>query len=146
MSEQAVGEILKEVFSAMINMPLERAYGVPPPPHPSATAIVGIIGKPGKMIVLCAGEGLACAIAARMLGYEYAAWSDEVRDAFSELANMTAWNIKAKYFPDGGFSFSLPTVLFGGDYSVSFSRMRTVLEMSMAGTSGVLRVKVSEEI
>ena len=146
MSEQAVGGILKEIFSTMINLPLEPALGVPPATHPSATAIIGLIGKPGKLVVLRAGEGLACAIAGGMLMADYPAWSDEVRDAFSELANMTAGNIKAKCFPDSGFSLSLPTVLFGGDYTVSSARMRTVLEMSMAGTAGILRVKVAEEI
>jgi CheY-specific phosphatase CheX len=146
LSEHAVGEILKDIFSTMINLPLEPALGVPPPAQPSATAIIGLIGKPGKLVILRAGEGLACAIAGGMLMAEYAAWGDEVRDAFSELANMTAGNIKARCFADSGFSLSLPTVIFGGDYTMSSTRMRTVLEMSMAGTAGILRVKVAEEI
>jgi CheY-specific phosphatase CheX len=146
LSAAAVEEILKDVFSTMINLPLETAPGAPPVAQPSATAIIGLIGKPGKLVVLRACERLACRIAGGMLMAEYAAWSDEVRDAFSELANMTAGNIKAKCFTGDGFSLSLPTVIFGGDYTMSSARMRTVLEMSLASGGGILRVTVAEEI
>jgi len=146
LSEEAVGEILKDVFSTMVNLPLELVPLQPPVTQPSATAIIGIIGKPGKLVVLRACEELACAIAGGMLMAEYSAWGDDVRDAFSELANMTAGNIKAKCFTESGFSLSLPTVIFGGDYKMSSARLRTVLELSMGSGGGILQVSVAEEI
>ena len=146
LSEEAVGEILKDVFSTMINLPLEAAAMLPAVTQPSATAIIGLIGKPGKLVILRAGETLARAIAGGMLMAEYPAWCDEVRDAFSELANMAAGNIKAKCFPESGFSLSLPTVIFGGDYTMSSTRLRTVLETAMASGGGILRITVAEEI
>jgi len=144
LSAEAVAEILKEVFSSMVNLPLE-AGGGPAATGASATAIVGLIGKPGKLVILRAGEALACRIAGGLLMAEYAAWGDEVRDAFSELANMAAGNIKAKCFCESGFSLSLPTVIFGGDYKMSANRLRTLTEVSMCSGGALLRVTVAEE-
>jgi CheY-specific phosphatase CheX len=146
LSAEAVGGILREVFSSMVNLPLEPGARVPGGTTASVTAIVGLIGKPGKLVILRAGEALACRIAGGMLMSEYPAWSDEVRDAFSELANMTAGNIKAKCFPESGFSLSLPTVLFGADYRVSSVRMNTVLETYAESGGGEIRVTVAEEV
>ena len=97
-------------------------------------------------MLLRVGEALACRIAGGMLMAEYAAWGDEVRDAFSELANITAGNIKARCFSENGFSLSLPTVIFGGDYTMSSTRMKKVLELSLASGGGILSVTVAEEI
>ncbi len=112
---------------------------------PSATAIVGITGKPGKLVVIKAGERLALAVAGAMLMSEYAAWNDEVRDAFSELANMAAGNIKARCFAEQGLSLSLPTVIYGGDYHMSPSRMRTLADLHFESGGERLRLSVAEE-
>lgn len=139
----AVPAILKDIFGSS---GLDVAPCAPAEiTGPSATAIVGIIGKPGKLVVIKAGEKLALALAGAMLMSEYAAWNDEVRDAFSELANMAAGNIKARCFPEQGFKLSLPTVIYGGDYRMSPARMRTLAELAFESCGEKLLLRVAEE-
>lgn len=148
LSEAAVAAILKEVFSAMVNLPLETPAeaALAEGDAPAATAIVGLIGKPGRMVLLRADGALACRVAGGMLAAEYPAWCDEVRDAFSELANMVAGNIKAACFAEAGYSLSLPTVIYGSRYVMSSSRLRKVLEFRASSGRGEISVTVAEEV
>lgn len=142
----AVADILKDVFASMVNLPLADAPEGAAVAGQAATAIVGLIGKPGRIAVLKAGERLARGMAGGMLMADYPAWNDEVRDAFAEIANMTAGNIKARCFADLGLSLSLPTVLFGSDYSMSSARLRPVAEYRGASGGEIIQVTVAEEI
>lgn len=150
LSEAAVASILKEVFASMVNLPLDARAAPPeagaPADAPAATAIVGLIGKPGRMVLLRADGELACRVAGGMLMAEYPAWCDEVRDAFSELANMVAGNIKAGCFAEGGYSLSLPTVIYGSRYVMSSSRLRRILEFRASSGRGEISVTVAEEV
>ena len=146
LSGEVVAGIVGEVVSSMAALEALGEAAVPACEGPSATAIVGIIGKPGRMVVIKLAEKTACALAGGMLMSEYAAWNDEVRDAVSEVANMTAGNIKARCFGEQGLSLSLPTVIFGGNYSLSPTRLKVVLDLGVATSGGALRVSVAEEI
>lgn len=115
-------EATQEVFETMIMLET-----TPLPPLPvqvsnfidSVSGIVGLGGSSTGMVAIHAPTEVAMAITERFLGLEVEDCNDDVTDAFGELANMLAGNIKMELDESGGnISLSVPSYVFGADYHV----------------------------
>jgi len=120
--ERMTVEATQEVFETMIML---EATALPPLPVlvsnfvDSVSGIVGFAGSSSGMIAIHAPTEVAIAITERFLGLEVDSCSDDVTDAFGELANMLAGNIKMELDEFGGnISLSVPSYVFGADYHV----------------------------
>ena len=112
-----------EVFSTMLNLPLEdqEAYQKPEADPPGALdgveALVGIAGSWSGSGRICCSSGFACRLASALLMAEYPALNDDVLDAMAEIANMVIGNVKTSFEEKlGPLGLSIPTVIFGRNY------------------------------
>jgi len=82
------------------------------------SAIIGLGGNISGFLALHATPEGACKIAENMLGAPYAQVDDIVCDAMGELVNVVAGTFK-KYSSKNGelFKISIPTIVWGNDYS-----------------------------
>jgi len=121
--EAAVRQATHEVFSTMLNLPLEDqpAYeeiaADPPGSHDGVEALVGIGGYwTGTGRIWCNSK-FACTLAGALLMTPYEALNEEVLDAISEVANMIIGGAKATFEDQlGTLALSIPTVVFGRNY------------------------------
>lgn len=120
--EQIVIDATQEVFETMIMLET-----TPLPPLPvlmsnfidSVSGIVGFAGSSSGMVAIHAPTDVAIAITERFLGLEVDSCSDDVTDAFGELANMLAGSVKMELDESGGnISLSVPSYVFGADYHI----------------------------
>jgi chemotaxis protein CheX len=88
-------------------------------PAMDMTATVGLAGILCGVLSVCCDRQTAARIAVKMLGAHVALGREQVQDAFGEIRNMVAGNLKHKI---GGAAsdcmLSVPTVISGTDYSV----------------------------
>lgn len=113
----------QEVFETMIMLEV-----TPQPPLPvlvsnftdSVSGIVGLAGSTCKgMLAIHAPDDVAMAITGRFLGVPVDEINEDVTDAFGELANMLAGNIKMVLDEAGSdITLSVPSYVFGRDYHV----------------------------
>jgi chemotaxis protein CheX len=109
----------KEVFERMLGARLQRV-AERPAGMLDMTAMVGLAGELCGVFSICCSRDTAARMAALMLGTQPAAGSQEARDAFGEVCNMTAGNFKNKIAGTGeNCMLSVPTVITGSDYSLS---------------------------
>lgn len=111
-----IAEIIVDIFGSMVSLPIETtAWSSDADESPAAgvAAVMNISGEAHRFVmVLRTSEALACRIYSSMAGEPPKAWSAEVSDAFGEVANMTAGNLKlAMCIP--GLSLSIPSVIRG---------------------------------
>ncbi len=141
-----MSKIIKDIFTSMVDMEIHdgRARNVSGKAGPRVTAVVGISGPRRFAVVLETSEALACRIASRMTGGEFSSWASPVEDAFAEVANMTAGNLKTS-LKCPGLSISLPTVIHGFEFYWSAPRMRILQEAYFYCQDEELRVCVGDE-
>lgn len=121
--ENTVRHATHEVFSTMLNLPLEdlpareEITSEPPDSHDGVEALVGIGGAwTGTGRIWCNSK-FACKLASALLMAEYDSLNEEVLDAISEVANMIIGNVKATFEDSlGALVLSIPTVIFGRNY------------------------------
>jgi chemotaxis protein CheX len=116
-----VNQIVEHVFQTMMGIEV-KAVDVPfPPVGELITAVISLAGAwKGAVLVQC-GLDAAYFFTSRMLGIDPpTALNDDVRDALGELANMVGGNLKSVL--PGGVGLSLPTVVWGQDYSMQICR------------------------
>lgn len=118
-------EITKGVFSTMVMLevvekePLaesvKKFYG-------AITGIVGFAGSYSGILAIHCPRDLSLHIASNMLGMEVAEMNNDVNDAMGEIADMIGGNVKHIFSAGGAdISLSIPTVIYGSEYSMSSS-------------------------
>jgi chemotaxis protein CheX len=116
--EQA--EILRNavtsVFSTMLGtdlVSLDPFQDLTPPQESEISAIIGLAGDVAGCVSLHSTREQATEFTARLIGMdvEDVSSDDEVRDAFGEILNMIAGNVKTALVSLGEVEIALPTVI-----------------------------------
>jgi chemotaxis protein CheX len=116
-----VNQIVEHVFQTMMGLEV-RAVDAPfPPAGDLITAAISLAGTwKGAVLVEC-GLNEAFLFTSRIIGVDPpTSLNDDVRDALGELANMVGGNLKSVL--PGGVGLSLPTVVWGQDYTMQICR------------------------
>lgn len=126
-------EAVDNVFRTMLETPTtrksvrmssENGTGV------CLTAIIGITGEVGGVVVLRFPPSTALGAAGKMLGATLTdSAAPEVTDAIAELANMVGGSAKAKFEHDPPLQLGLPTVVHGSNYRVRYPTRSIWLEV-----------------
>lgn len=119
----AIRSAAQEVFSTMLNLPLEegpayqQAASDPAGSYDGVEALVGIGGSWTGSGRICCSAQFACKMAGALLMTPYDSLDEDVLDAMSEVANMIIGNVKT-HFEEllGPLGLSIPTVIFGRNY------------------------------
>ncbi|MCX7905425.1 MAG: chemotaxis protein CheX [Elusimicrobiales bacterium] len=111
------------------------------------SVFLGIGGKKKYTVVIETDEKFAIKVASAMLMEEINEWSEAVSDAFGELANMIAGNIKSKLPSETELSLSLPTVIKGKSYTYSTPKMKEIAKMCFKSFDNQkMLIKLFEEV
>jgi len=145
-------ESINNVFEMMLDMPLQRKQlrasteGFKREGE-TLTSIIGISGKASGVVALVFPLKTANEIAGKFLGIEVAALNGEVTDALSELVNMVGGSAKAKFNLDPPPELSLPTVIEGCGYKMTFPTKSAWFEVPFACAAGdfVMELSFSKE-
>ncbi|PLX93864.1 MAG: chemotaxis protein CheX [Desulfuromonas sp.] len=120
--EQMTIDSTQEVFETMIMLEV-----TPQPPLPvlvsnftdSVSGMVGLAGGCKGLIAIHAPDDVAMDITGRFLGMVVEEINEDVTDAFGELANMLAGNVKMVLDESGkDITLSVPSYVYGADYHV----------------------------
>ncbi|MCD6527299.1 MAG: chemotaxis protein CheX [Desulfuromonas sp.] len=115
-------EATQEVFETMLMLEVTPQPLLPVQVSNFVDSVSGMVGLAGNckgMMAIHAPEEVAMAITGRFLGLEVDSVDEDVTDAFGELANMLAGNIKMVLDESGkDITLSVPSYVFGADYHV----------------------------
>ncbi|MDO5628497.1 MAG: chemotaxis protein CheX [Mobilicoccus sp.] len=114
LSKDDVEQIVNEVWSSMLGLPVETYHGDTPPTieGEALSGSVGVSGATDCLICLEVNAGAARTFGAAMFGLaEDEASEEDIADAVGELTNMVGGNIKS-LLPEPS-SLSLPVVAQG---------------------------------
>lgn len=117
----AIHSATEEVFATMLGVPIHAGEPHTGAHDPSSfdgvIALVGLAGSwTGSGRISC-GPAFACQLSSAFLMAQFEAVTEEVLDAFGELANMIIGNVKTIMETDlGPLGLSIPTVIFGRNY------------------------------
>jgi chemotaxis protein CheX len=140
MLDSEIEDIVKTIWSTLIDVPIQRGGGDTSGDASTVTGIVNIDGAwHGAVLVRCPLV-LATLVTAAMFQGDNDPTLDEVRDALGELTNMVAGNVKS-LLPAPSV-ISLPTVAFGSQYEISVVGTHTVVTVSFMSESHPLVVSV----
>jgi chemotaxis protein CheX len=116
-----VNQIVEHVFQTMMGLEVKQADAPFPPAGELITAAISLAGTwKGAVLVEC-GLKEAFLFTSKMLCMDApTSLNDDVRDALGELANMVGGNLKSVL--PGGVGLSLPTVVWGQDYTMQICR------------------------
>jgi|WetSurMetagenome_2_1015567.scaffolds.fasta_scaffold20848_5 chemotaxis protein CheX len=119
--EPVVHQIVEHVFQTMMAMDVHALDTPLPSSGELITAAISLAGSwKGAVLVEC-GLSEAFLFTSRMIGIDApTSLNDDVRDALGELANMVGGNLKSVL--PGGVTLSLPTVVWGVDYTMQICR------------------------
>jgi chemotaxis protein CheX len=139
-----VNQIVEHVFQTMMGLEVRVIRTKwPPAKGELITAAISLAGPWKGAVLLECGLNAAFLFTSRMIGIDVpAALNDDVRDALGELANMIGGNLKSVL--PGGVSLSLPTVVWGQDYTMQICRAGTVQRWVFAGESVTFAVDLIE--
>ncbi len=138
--------LVDEIFVSMAGMELTPVPGVfrLDKEHGYVVSAVQIMGDWQGAVRLDADLGLVRQVCARFLGVDAGDLSTEdVRDAAGELANIIGGSVKSQLEPTA--NLSLPSVVMGRDYEVSFLQGKVVQESAFSHASGGLLVSILEK-
>lgn len=110
------------VFSTMLNSPLERlrlSLKTTSTPSQEVSGVIGLSGKVSGSVVFSLSRSVAFAAVKQMLDIEVSELNSEVVDAIGELTNMIAGGAKAS-FPNEKLSIGLPNIIVGRNHAVMF--------------------------
>lgn len=112
----------QEVFETMIMLEVSEQSPLPILVSNFTDSVSGMVGLAGTvrgMVAVHANEEVAIAITERFLGLEVDSFSEDVTDAFGELANMLAGSIKMVLDESGrDIILSVPSYVYGADYQI----------------------------
>jgi chemotaxis protein CheX len=139
-----VTQIVENVFQTMMGMEVHAVEDVQfPPPGEMITAAISLAGTwKGAVLVEC-GLNEAFSFTSQMIGVDLpTSYNDDVRDALGELANMVGGNLKSVL--PGGVGLSLPTVVWGHDYSMQICRAGKARRWIYQGDGATFAVQLIE--
>jgi chemotaxis protein CheX len=135
-----IDEIVKTIWSTLVDVPIERGTGTAAIDESTVTGIVNIDGAWYGAVQVQCSLALACLATSAMFQGDEDPTLDEVRDALGELTNMVAGNVKSLL--PGPSAISLPTVVFGSNYEISVVGTQTIASVSFVCESYPLVVSV----
>lgn len=112
------------------------------------TSLIGLSGTARGSVALSFPAKTAISIANRLLGSEVTELDRTVSDAVSEMANIVAGSAKSKFFIGDGrpIDLSLPNVIIGKKYVISYPSMTTWLEVPFTSDLGPFSMRVTFEM
>ena len=117
-----VVDATQEVFETMIMLEVTEQPKLPFVVSNFTDSVSGMVGLAGTckgMVAVHAHEDVAIAITERFLGLAVDSFSDDVTDAFGELANMLAGSVKMVLDESGkDIILSVPSYVYGADYHI----------------------------
>jgi chemotaxis protein CheX len=137
--------LVDEIFSSMAGMELTPTPATfhPDKIHGCVMSSVQIVGDWQGAVRVDTDLELARQVCACFLGVDAAGLSpDDIRDAAGELANIIGGSVKTLLAPTG--KLSLPTVVMGQNYEVSFLQGNVVQESAFFHESGGMLVSILE--
>nr|WP_320116681.1 chemotaxis protein CheX [uncultured Desulfuromonas sp.] len=147
--EQMTIDSTREVFETMIMLEV-----TPQPAMPvlvsnftdSVSGMVGLAGGCKGMIAIHAPDDVAMDITTRFLGLDVDEVNEDVTDAFGELANMLAGNVKM-FLDESGkdITLSVPSYVFGADYHVECTAEADWVMIPFESDSGEFLVQLQIE-
>lgn len=140
-----IEQIVENVFQTMMEMEVHRSDAPWPDGGEVITASISLTGAwKGAVMVECSLHD-ALLFGSRMLGIDPSQeFNEDMRDALGELANMVGGNLKSILPP--GVELSLPSVVWGADYTVGICHAGHAQRFVFSGdeaTVGVMVVEVS---
>jgi chemotaxis protein CheX len=139
-----VTQIVENVFQTMIGLDVKAVDTPFCPTGEVITSIISLAGTwKGAVLVRCGIEE-AFDFTSRMIGIDPPTnLNDDVRDAMGELANMVGGNLKSVL--PSGVGLSLPTVVWGHDYTMQICRAGTTRQWTFQANDitfsvGVIKV------
>jgi chemotaxis protein CheX len=141
--ETETQQIVEDVYSSMLKMPVEKVHFAEMPQMPLLTASVHFVGSwKGALRIECTPEQ-AFEYTERLLGLEQPTEvNEDVCDAFGELANMIGGNLKAVLPPV--VQLSMPSVVRGHDYAMRICHAVTICRLTFNSELGVFWVTLVE--
>lgn len=141
-----IESIVCDVFMTMLTTEIKKIDGSFSG-NVEVSVFLGIAGKRKYIVLIEAEEDFALKSASCMLMEEINEWSDAVSDAFGEIANMIAGNIKSKLPSELELSLSLPAVVRGKNYTYSTPKMKEITSVIFEAFGGKkMAVKIFEEV
>lgn len=139
-------EIMWDIFESMVGLKLVSSKSAKDRSGKGArVAAVVSIGGPNRYAVILEGsEKLACMIASSFSGETYSGWNSKVEDAFAELANITAGNVKAS-LGERNLMLTVPTVIHGYDFYWSSPKMEILDEVEFLCEGETLSAYLGKE-
>ncbi len=135
-----------ELFTDMIMMDICQDGGPLPKPgllKDSITGMVGLAGTHRGMLAVHIPRELALAITTSFLGMEVDKINEDVQDAIGEIANMLGGSMKNILSAKGkDIQLSLPTTIFGAEYSLVSRAEVDVLVIPFKTEVGTLMVEL----
>jgi chemotaxis protein CheX len=144
-NEEDIQQIVSDIWSAMLGIPIEAAPGVEIDGGRSVSGVVHISGDWEGAVAVNCPEPLARGVTAAMLDLQEDDLGDEdVRDAIGEVANMTAGNVKGLL--EGECRLSLPAVSEGTQMALSVPGSRVAQEAGFCSGTHAFTVTVLEKL
>lgn len=141
-----IADATVEIFQTMLMMdvtpdlPLSertRSYNC------SVSGMVGMAGSYRGMVAIHAPDSVAMAITSSFLGLEVEEINGDVKDAFGELANMLAGNIKMMLSSGGrDIQLSIPSTICGQEYHIDWPPGSDGVMVPFATTAGNFLVEL----
>ncbi len=141
--EAETQQIVLDVFTSMLTMDVERVDASADPSSRVLTATVHFVGSwKGALCMECTPQQ-TFEYTKRLLGIERPTEvSEDVCDAFGELANMIGGNLKAVLPPL--VQLSMPSVVRGEDYAMRICNAVTACNLAFDSELGVFHVTLVE--
>jgi chemotaxis protein CheX len=112
------------------------------------TSLIGLSGVAKGSVALSFPMTTAINIANSLLGSDYNELNRSVTDAVAEMVNIVAGSAKSKFVRGEGppIDLSLPNVIIGSNYVVSYPSMTTWLEVPFSSDQGDFSMRVTFEM
>jgi len=148
LQEEQINQIVGEVFSSMLSWsvtPQPESNGdFPPPLGEMISSCVNITGGWNGTVALNFPIAVAQKSAESMFGLDAGASSDsELQDAVGELANMVGGNFKS--LQEGACQLSLPSVVRGENFHVSYPGSTQLCSLKFASEHGTMNVTLFQK-
>ena len=142
--EISLERALKEITTTMFNCESRKIpHADMEPTPPGLSAIVGLGGKISGFLAIHLSPTSACNLASSLLGMSFDEIDDIVADAMGEMVNMLAGSFKKYAFKyEDLFKISIPSVVFGTDYSTHVPQNAECLSMGFEAGSCVFTVQL----
>lgn len=141
-----IAAAVREIFSTMVMMDIsmgpatDRGMDMH---RASVTGMVGLAGTRRGVLAIHTPDAVAMAITANFLGAAVTAINDDVLDAIGEVSNMLGGSVKSILDEGGnGIQLSLPSIIYGEEYSFQQHTEYEVLSLPFSGAAGEFQVEI----